>query len=286
MLTLAYDGTAYCGWQRQVDKPTVQAALEAAIAKVTRQTPKTLASGRTDAGVHALRQVVRVQVDTSATVEVLLRALSASLPRDLAALELVEIEGGFHPIGDAIGKCYRYVICDGPAPDVFTRHYCWHYRYGRLDAVAMRRAAEGLLGRHDFRSFASSGSPRKTTVRTLQRLSVERVACHPIGWQANPTAQDDSEQGRGGQGGAGDWIVIEAAADGFLYNMVRAIVGSLVEVGRGARSETWPTEALEAQDRCRAGPTAPPQGLFLANVWYRPGIEIKQTPQIDGNGVR
>ena len=271
-LTLAYDGTAYCGWQRQVDRPTVQAALEAAIEKVTRQRPTTLASGRTDAGVHALRQVVGVRVDTDRSTEVLLRALNANLPHDLVGLEMVEVEQGFHPIRNATGKCYRYVICDGAVRDVFARHYCWHYRYGRLDADAMRRAAAALLGEHDFCSFASSGSPRHSTVRTLRRLSVERAACHPVRSTTDADTAGDAGntagQGRAGQGSAGEWIVIEAEADGFLYNMVRTLVGSLVEVGRGARPETWLAEVLAARDRRRAGPTAPPQGLFLAVVWY------------------
>ena len=216
-----------------------------------------------------LGQVVGLQIETDLAAERLLRALNANLPHDMAALEITEVDGGFHPIRDAIGKCYRYVICDGPVRDVFTRQYCWHYRFGRLDAAAMQRAAEGLLGRHDFRSFASSGSPRQTTVRTLRRLSVQRAACRPVGLTVNgPTGGATDGQGRAGQGGAADWILVEAEADGFLYNMVRALVGTLVEVGRGARSETWPAEVRAAQDRRRAGPTAPPQGLFLANVWY------------------
>ena len=145
-LTIAYDGSAYAGWQFQVDRPTVQTALEAAIVKVTGQTVRVLASGRTDAGVHALGQVVGVRTDSTLPPEVLLRALNANLPRDIAVLDVAEAPEGFHPIGSVVRKRYRYVIHDGPVRDVFQRHYTWHYNYGRLDADAMqprRRTAAG-----------------------------------------------------------------------------------------------------------------------------------------------
>jgi tRNA pseudouridine38-40 synthase len=272
-LTIAYDGTAYAGWQFQPDKPTVQGTLEAAIAKVTGQHVRILASGRTDAGVHALGQVVGFRTESTLPPEVLLRALNANLPRDIAVLDAAEVAEGFHPICHAIRKRYRYTIHDGLVRDVFRRHFAWHYVYGRLDVDAMRRAAAALLGTHDFSSFESSGAERKTSVRTIHDLLVER--------------------GRGGQGGASrdlgrvarnnvmpthsqntlppnldDFITIEVEADGFLYNMVRTIVGTLVEVGRGSQAETWPGEVLEAKDRRVAGPTAPPQGLCLVRVEY------------------
>ncbi len=287
-LTIAYDGTAYAGWQFQLGKSTVQQTLEEAVAKVTGQRTRTLASGRTDAGVHATGQVVALRTDSTLPPDVFLRALNANLPHDIAVLDAAEAPKGFHPIRDALRKRYRYVIHDGPVRDVFGRHFVWHYAYGRLDAEAMQRAAEALLGTHDFRSFQSSGAPRKTTVRTIFDLSVRRGRAGG----ASPTLPSPFGRGAGGegrtsterQGRAGganilphteceEYIFIEIEADGFLYNMVRAIVGTLVQVGRGAQPENWPGEVLRAVDRRQAGPTAPPQGLTLLRVEYEETVE-------------
>jgi len=246
-LTLAYDGTRYAGWQVQPDQPTVQQALERALTKITGETIRTCASGRTDAGVHALGQVVSLETDSRLAPDVLRRALCAELREDVAVLAVEEMAEGFHAIRDALAKRYRYEIDDGPVRDVFRRHYTWQHP-GRLSAGAMHAAGQALVGKHDFASFQSSGSERATTVRTITELFVRR-----------------------GEGEGTDRITTEVAADGFLYNMVRAIVGTLVEVGRGARSESWPAEVLAARDRSRAGPTAPPQGLFLVRVEYKAG---------------
>ncbi len=270
-LTLAYDGTAYAGWQVQPERPTVQAVLEATIEKVTGRASRTVASGRTDAGVHALGQIVGFQTESQLPVEVLQRALSAELPGDIAVLDAAEVPEGFHPIRDALRKRYRYVIHDGPVRDVFGRFYCWHYTHGRLDAEAMHRAAQCLLGKHDFGSFESTGAERETSVRTIFDIFVRRTGqggARPTLLDkpaVAPGAPDAADQGRAGGGAR---IVLEVEADGFLYNMVRAIVGTLVEVGRGAQPESWVAEVLAAADRSAAGPTAPPQGLFLVNVDY------------------
>ncbi len=274
-LTIAYDGTNYAGWQIQPGRPTVQDTLEKAIEKVTGQHSSTLASGRTDAGVHAQGQVVGFRTDSPLPPDVLRKALNATLPHDLAVLEAAEVPDGFHPIRDAVRKRYRYAIHDGPVRDVFRRQFAWHYRYGRLDAEAMQRAAAALLGKHDFSSFETSGAERQTSVRTIFDIFVERVGCV----QRTVDAGVNSEC-RGalhapyelsvaqGRAGGADFITFEVEADGFLYNMVRAIVGTLVEVGRGKRPEDWPGEVLRAQDRRLAGPTAPPQGLLLVSVAY------------------
>ena len=244
-LLVSYDGTNYFGWQAQSGQRSVQETIEAAIARVTGQSVRILASGRTDSGVHALGQVVSVRLETRLTPEVLCRALNAVLPGDIAVLEAAETHDGFHPTHKALRKRYRYLIHDGPVRDVFRRRYCWHFNQGRLDAEAMHRSATALIGPHDFSSFENSGSQSKDSVRTIFDLSIQR-----------------------GRGDEQDWIAIEVEADGFLYNMVRAIVGTLVEVGRGVKPETWPAEVLRAADRRLAGPTAPPQGLFLVKVDY------------------
>jgi len=243
-LTLAYDGTAFSGWQVQPNERTIQDVLERAIAKTTGEQIRAVASGRTDAGVHALGQVVSFATQSSIELDVLCRALNANTPFDLVVLDVCKAPNGFHAIRDAIGKRYRYVIQDGPLPDVFSRAYAWHIPQ-RLDDKAMRVAAQSLIGKHDFISFQASGSDRKTTVRTITDLTVHRC-----------TENDFSK------------IVIEVAADGFLYNMVRNIVGTLVEVGRSNKSTDWPGEVLAAEDRKVAGMTAPPHGLFLVKVDY------------------
>ena len=172
------------------------------------------------------------------------KALNAHLPTDIAILEVREAAPGFHAIRDAIRKRYRYVIHDGAVRDVFARHYAWHLPR-RLNSEAMHRAAQDLVGTHDLRSFETTGSERLSSVRTIFDISVRR--------------QEENNISR---------IVIEVEADGFLYNMVRAIVGSLVEVGRGVRGERWLAEVVAAKDRRAAGMTAPPQGLFLVHVTY------------------
>ncbi len=243
-LILAYDGTAYAGWQVQTNQRTLQGTLEAALQKITGESIRVVASGRTDAGVHAVGQVVSFVTASRLEANVLRKALNAELPDDMAILEAGETREGFHAIRDATRKRYRYVIHDGPARDVFRRHYVWHYRR-RVDAEAMHRAAQALVGRHDFRSFETGWPQRTSSVRTVFEISVRR------GWTSDS-----------------DLVVLEIEADGFLYNMVRSIVGTLVEVGRGERSESWPAEVLAAQDRRAAGMTAPPEGLFLISVVY------------------
>ena len=172
-LTLAYDGTAYAGWQVQPRQATVQETLEDAIAKVTGQRVRVLASGRTDAGVHALGQVVGFHTDSALPPEALRRALNANLPQDVAVLEVAEAPADFHAISHVRRKCYRYLIHNGPARDVFCRHFVWHYIHGRLDAEAMQRAALALLGTHDFSSFETAGAPGR---QRADRFSAPRGA--------------------------------------------------------------------------------------------------------------
>jgi tRNA pseudouridine38-40 synthase len=243
-LTLAYDGTSYSGWQVQPGRVTLQETLERVLAKVTGEAIRVTASGRTDSGVHALGQVVSFRSETHLEPDVLHKALNAELPQDMAVLAAVEAAADFHATGRAVRKRYEYALDDGPIRDVFGRRYAWHCRW-RLDAAAMHRAAQALVGTHDFSSFETHGSPRETSVRTVFQISVER-----------------------GQGGRGEKLTLAVEADGFLYNMVRTIVGTLVEVGRGTQDEAWPAQVLAARQRHAAGQTAPPQGLFLVRVDY------------------
>jgi tRNA pseudouridine38-40 synthase len=244
-LTIAYDGTHYAGWQVQKGQTAIQEVVEKAIAEITGQPVRAMASGRTDAGVHALAQVVSFRTSSHLSAEVFCRALNSILPRDIAVLSAGDVAAEFHPTKDVVRKRYRYVIHDGAVRDVFRQHYCWHFPT-RLDAEAMQRALSVLIGKHDFSSFETSGSERQSSVRTIYDIQVRR-----------------------GQGTIeNDLVTIEVEADGFLYNMVRTIVGSAVEVGRGARGEQWIAEVLAQADRRVAGKTAPPQGLFMVRVDY------------------
>jgi tRNA pseudouridine38-40 synthase len=239
-LTLSYDGTGFNGWQTQPGFCTVQETLETALQTLTGQRVRVNASGRTDTGVHAVGQVVNFYSETRLAPEVLVRAINAHLPSDVVVRDAADVPQSFDANRDARRKLYRYVIHDGPVPDLFMRRYCNHSRH-RLDAAAMARAVVPLRGRHDFHSFETDWPNRMSSVRTITHLTVNRM---------------------------GDWIWIDVEADGFLYNMVRAIAGTLINVGRGYWPEEQVAAILQAEDRTQAGPTAPAQGLFLMRVTY------------------
>lgn len=244
-LTLAYDGANYCGWQWQPDRPTVQGALQDAWRTLTGEEPDFTASGRTDAGVHAEGQVVGVPTSSPAEPRRLLRGLNALLPEDVVVRRVEQAPAGFHATYDALRKTYRYQLHAGEAPPLFDRRYVWAWKAGALDAGLMGQGGRHLVGRHDFASFESAGSERASTVRTLLALSVTERAAD-----------------------GGTRIDVTVTGDGFLYNMVRTIAGTLVEVGRGARPPEWVAEALAARNRAAAGQTAPAQGLVLVGVDY------------------
>lgn len=419
-LVLAYDGTEFAGWQRQPGRRTVQGVLAEALRRLTGEEIEPTGSGRTDAGVHALGQVASFQTRSELAAATIERALNALLPGDLRVLSACDAPPAFHAVRDARRKRYRYLIDDRSPHAPFLRRYVWQV-HQPLDAWAMHGAGQVLVGRHDFASFQTAGSPRQSTVRTIFWLSVRRSAAGPPLGQGRAVAGGtgskggesgaafvSAEQGRGGEGGAGcgsphaeqqvpphqhalasrageggenaavpaaqhtahperpatlrenhseeegggrgelcvpqaeqsqllaaasaaradgaepavhaqqtkpaakpcaahrgagqgggkgkppafalpgsarsddglalagpaavlgcnNLILIEIEADGFLYNMARAIVGTLVEVGRGRRPEGWVAEVLSARDRSRAGRTAPAHGLYLVDVQY------------------
>lgn len=239
-LTLGYDGTDFHGWQRQPGPRTVQQVLEEALERITGVRPTTTASGRTDAGVHAIGQVVHFLTASHHPTDTFVRALNALLPRDVRVLEASDMPQSFHATLDAKSKRYRYVIDNARIASPFQLRYSWHMPRP-LNTAAMAAAAASLLGRHDFRSFETDWPNRMSSVRTILDLAVER---------------------------RGESVTIEVEADGFLYNMVRAIAGTLVLVGDGKRPVSWVADVLAAESRVEAGPTAPPQGLFLVVVRY------------------
>jgi tRNA pseudouridine38-40 synthase len=242
-LTLCYDGTDFHGWQRQPGLRSVQGELEQAIESLTQECANATASGRTDAGVHALGQVVHFYTASRHPAAVFVRGLNALLPNDVRVFDAQEVPQAFHATLDARSKRYRYVIDNGPVASPFQLRYSWQIAH-ELDDRKMQHAGEALLGRNDFRSFETEWPNRTSSVRTIFDLAVTRV---------------DS------------LVWIEVEADGFLYNMVRAIAGTLVRVGSGKRPESWVGDVLRAENRVEAGPTAPPQGLFLIKVRYGSG---------------
>jgi tRNA pseudouridine38-40 synthase len=241
-LRLAYEGTRYSGWQIQPERTTVQGTLAAAIRSISGEEVVPRGTSRTDAGVHALDQVVAFTTDSDLDAVTWARALNARLPEDVTVRDACATDPDFDPLAAAVRKRYRYRIHDAAWRPVLERHLVWRWR-GRLDCGRMREAAACLVGEHDFTSFESTPSARRSKVRTIHDLSVSRPAL----------ATDAS--------GAEAWIEVEG--NGFLYNMVRIIAGSLVMVGAGRREPGWLGTALAARSRPAAGPTAPPQGLVL-----------------------
>jgi tRNA pseudouridine38-40 synthase len=238
-LTLGYDGTKYHGFQLQKNAHTIQAELEQAIATVFQTAVRITPAGRTDSGVHAKGQVVNFSAATRIPLERIPYALNAVLPDDIVVYQSEFVPDSFHARFQATTKVYTYTIDHAPHPRVLTRQYTYHVPY-QLDAGLMKEAAETLTGKHDFTCFMASGSTVKTTTRHLIRLDV-----------------DESDR----------YIRITAEADGFLYNMVRIITGTLIEVGRGQREPDL-SQLIASKNRDTAGWTVPPHGLVLEQVKY------------------
>ncbi|TWT53145.1 tRNA pseudouridine synthase A [Rubripirellula amarantea] len=271
-LTIAYDGTDFVGWQVQPSGRSIQALLEKAVRKVTGESIRVIGSGRTDAGVHAIAQVASVEfADWKHSANDLMRGMNRHLPDSILVHNVVEMLGPFHAIRDAVGKRYRYQLQVGGLRNPFQHRYVWHMQY-ELSIEAMRAAAELVVGKQDFACFQTTGADRKSTVRDVR-------ACDVIIRTDTEVSNPELASGGFASGGFVDGrgrsqlrIDIEVEADGFLYNMVRSIVGTLVQVGRGRRSPDWVTQLITNQDRTKAGETAPPQGLFLLRVDYEASL--------------
>ena len=241
-LTLAYDGTRFVGWQRQADGESIQGLLEEALGKFEGAPVTAHGAGRTDAGVHALAQVASAIVTFTHPADTILRALNAQLPEDIRVLDIADAAPGFHARFSARAKTYRYQLRAGGVADPFTRAFVWQLSE-TLDVWSMRKAAAVLVGAHDFAAFQSAGTDVATTVRTIVRSEFVDAGSPAL-------------------------LAYEVTADGFLRHMVRAIVGTLVEVGRGWRSVESMTQLMNGATRAQAGATAPPHGLFLVRVDY------------------
>ncbi|MGB7344771.1 MAG: tRNA pseudouridine(38-40) synthase TruA [Pirellulaceae bacterium] len=252
-LTVAYDGTDYAGWQIQLGHPTIQSELEKAIRRITGESVKVIGSGRTDSGVHAIAQVANCKIQSwPADAASLQRAVNTFLPDTIVVTESVEVGEDFHAIRDASRKRYRYQLQLGGARDAFLHRYHWRVKY-EIDADLMRQAAAYFVGEQDFASFQAAGAIRKSTVRHVYACD---VFVEQLSAEANRVATPRQR------------LTVEVEANGFLYNMVRNIVGTMVEVGRGRRPPEWIPELIAAKNRDLAGQTAPPQGLFLKFVKY------------------
>ncbi|SHH44995.1 tRNA pseudouridine(38-40) synthase TruA [Tepidibacter thalassicus] len=239
MITIEYDGTNYGGWQKQNNTLSIQQVIEEAIYKITKERVNLISSGRTDAGVHAIGQVANFMTNSKILVEKIPNAINSKLPNDISVVDAKEVSFNFHARYSAKKKRYKYVILNSKYKRPIYRNYSYYVKYD-LDIDKMKEEIKFLIGEHDFKSFMSSGSSVKTTVRTIYDVNINK--------------QDDL-------------IILEFEGNGFLYNMVRIIVGTLVDIGRG-KIDISLKNIIDCKDRNKAGHTAPACGLFLKKVYY------------------
>lgn len=240
LLTISYDGTNYSGWQKQKNAVTVQGEFDKACSTLFKTDIESIGASRTDAGVHALGQRAVIDVDTSIPAEKIPLALNPLLPDDIVVTHAEEVGADFNPRFKALKKTYEYSIYNAPFRNPIYRNYSEYVRC-ELDLDSMRTACEAFVGEHDFRAFCASGNSSKTTVRTIYSLDVEKD---------------------------GDFIKIRVTGNGFLYNMVRIIAGTLIYVGEGRIAPDDLPEIIASGDRRKAGKTAGPSGLVLVKIMY------------------
>lgn len=246
-LGLEYDGSGFCGWQSQAGGGSVQDALEAALAAIADAPTRVVCAGRTDAGVHALAQVVHFDTEAVRPDTAWVRGVNAYLPASVAVRGAQHVPGDFHARFSARGRRYRYILLNrAERPGLMARRVGWFHR--RLDVNLMREAAALLIGEHDFSAFRSVECQAKSPVKTLRRADIRRQ---------------------------GDLLVFDFEASAFLHHMVRNLVGSLVYVGKGAHPPAWTGELLAGRDRGRAAPTFEACGLYFAGVDYDPHWQLE-----------
>lgn len=238
LLTIEYDGTGYAGWQVQPNGISIQQVVEGALERLLKERVRLHSSGRTDAGVHAAAMPASFTTTKAIPLKAFTAGLNALLPPDIAVRSALEVPDGFHPRREAVAKHYRYTLHVGQSRSPLARLYSWHLR-GPLDVAAMCQAAGHFIGEHDFAAFRGAGCSAKTTVRRIDSLEIRE---------------------------AGEFLMFDVIGAGFLRNMVRSMVGTLVEIGRGKRAPESVAGLLQSQDRSDVGATAPPQGLSLVEV--------------------
>jgi tRNA pseudouridine38-40 synthase len=239
-LTIEYDGTNYIGWQKQENGNSIQQEIERAINLITGEEVNLIGSGRTDSGVHAKGQVANFITKAKIPANKFKFAINSKLPDDIVIIDSEKVDESFHSRYDAIGKKYKYLIYDSPIRSPLYRNFVYHLPYP-LDYKEMEKAIKFFIGTHDFRSFMASSSSVKTTIRTINDAFLFKE---------------------------NDLIVFSIEGNGFLYNMVRIIVGTLVDIGRGKINSSSIPNIISSKNRKAAGHTAPPQGLYLEKVYY------------------
>lgn len=243
LLTICYDGSAFHGWQIQKNAVTVQEVFQNALKKVFEAQPAIHGCSRTDSGVHANEYCINFHTEQSITDENIIRALNTYLPREIAVTACRRVPDGFHARYSCVSKEYVYKLYNGQIRNPFLSNYAYHYRYP-VDEALLNQAAQAFVGRHDFSGFCSVGSKITDTVRNVKSFSVSRE---------------------------GDMVLFRVCADGFLYNMVRIMVGTLLFVAQGRITLEELPGVIASKERKRAGKTAPPQGLYLNHVNYEEG---------------
>ncbi|MFL6620998.1 MAG: tRNA pseudouridine(38-40) synthase TruA [Sulfurifustis sp.] len=245
---IEYDGSRFSGWQLQTHRPSIQGCVQEALSKVADEPIRVTAAGRTDAGVHALGQVIHFDTNATRSAYSWVRGANSNLPREIALLWAAEVDASFHARARATGRHYRYVILNRPIRPTYLAAHVTH-EYRPLDIERMRAAAQYLIGEHDFTSFRSVECEAKSPVREMRALRVERQ---------------------------GEIVHIHAYANAFLHHMVRNLAGVLMTIGAGERDAAWAREVLEARDRKRGGVTAAAEGLYLTAVEYPEAFRIPQ----------